>query len=225
MVQRAGFTLKKGIKMKQLIFFIGMCLITSHQLNAQSCIDTVHIQGYYVINRQANEVQLKITRKGNKTILEQPIDVHYDPSFVPCDSISKARPLSYRLNHFFDDTKQVFISCSRFSAKYFIPKECLSGLKNGNDTCSFPVLKSKTLYQTTNLNTGNVFEIYYLDAHWAKVKVKRDSPEADMIPSKIAQRSISPNVNEFDLYCFIKADKVDENPQIKDTCIKVWKAP
>lgn len=223
MVQQVGFTPKKRIKMKQLIFFIVVYLITSQELKAQSCIDTVHIQGYYVIKRQANEIQPKVTRKGNKTILENPIDVHYDPSFVPCDSISKERPLSYWLNHFFDDTKQVFISCEKFSIKHFVSNECLSELKNINDTCNFPVLKSKTLYHTTNLNTGDVFEIYYMDAYWAKMKIKKDGQEADMIPSKIAQRSISPSLTEFDLYYFIRYDKVNGSPPIKDTYIKVWK--
>lgn len=225
MALQVEFTPKEGIKMRQLILFVMFSLVALQQLSAQSCIDTVHVQGYYIIKRQANEIQPKITREGNTTILEQPIDVHYDPSFVPCDSISKERPLSYWLNHFFDDTKQVFISCRRFSVKDFVPKECLSELKSSNDTCNFPVLKTKTLYQTTNLNTGDVFEIYYLDAYWTKVKVKKDSPEADMIPSKIAQRCISPSVSEFDLYSFIKADKVNKNPQIKDKYIKEWKAP
>src|SRR5690606_19466277 len=110
------------------------------------------------------------------------------------------------LNHFFDDTKQVFISCEKFGIKYFITKECLSEVENKNDSCSFPELKSKVLYQTTDLNTGDVFEIYYIDAYWAKVKVKKDSPEAEIVPSKIAQRCISPSVNEFDLYCFVSSD-------------------
>ena len=99
--QGEEFILKKRIRMKQLIFFIVASLITLQQLTAQSCIDTVQIQGYYVIKKRANEIKPQVTRKGNKTILEQPIDVHYDPSFVPCDSINKERPLSYWLNHFF----------------------------------------------------------------------------------------------------------------------------
>lgn len=210
--------------MKQLfVFFTIVCLIASLHLNAQSCIDTVHVKGYYVVKKKADELKPKVSRKGNTTTRDQPIDVHYDPSFIPCDSITNEFPLSYWLNHFFDDTKQVFISCEKFSIKNFVTKECLPVLENKNDTCGFPVLKSKVLYQTTNLNTGDVFEIYYLDAFWAKVKIKKDSPEADIIPSKIAQRCISPSVTEFDLYYFIRYDKVNTSPPMKDTYIKVWK--
>jgi hypothetical protein len=208
---------------QQLIIFLTVSLITSLQVGAQNCIDTVHVKGYYIIKKKANEIGPRTTRKKDVTVLEQPVDVHYDPSFIPCDSITEKHPLSYWLNHFFDDTKQVFISCEKFGIKYFITKECLSEVENKNDSCSFPELKSKVLYQTTDLNTGDVFEIYYIDAYWAKVKVKKDSPEAEIVPSKIAQRCISPSVNEFDLYCFVSSDKVESNPKIKDPHIKVWK--
>jgi hypothetical protein len=193
-------------------------------MKAQYCIDTVHIRGYYVIKKKANEIQPKLIKEKGSTTLQIPIDIHHDPSFIPCDSINKNRPLSYWLNHFFDDTKQVFISCEKFSVEYFVSKDCLVKGKKNNDTCNFPKLASKTLYQTTNLNTGDVFEIYYLDAYWAKVKIKKDGQEVDMIPSIIAQRSISPSIDEFDLLCFIKADKVDINPKIKDPHIRIWKS-
>lgn len=208
--------------MKYTFIYLAICLFASLQLDAQNCIDTVHIKGYYVLMRSANEIKPKITRQGNTTTLEQPIDVHYDPSFIPCDSITKKHPLSYWLNHFFDDTKQVFVSCEKFGIKHFVTKGCLPEVENKNDTCIFPALRSKVLYQTTNFNTGDVFEIYYIDAYWAKIKVKKDSPEADIIPSKIAQRCISPSVSEFDLYYFIRYDKVNLSPPIKDTYIKIW---
>lgn len=223
MVLLEEFTVKKIIKMKYIFTSLAICLFASLQSDAQSCIDTVHIKGYYVIKRKANEITPTITRKGNTTTLEQPIDVHYDHSFIPCDSITKKYPISYWLNHFFDDTKLVFISCEKFSIKNFVTKECLPVLENKNETCSFPVLKSTVFYQTTNLNSGDVFEIYYIDAFWAKVKIKKDSPEADIIPSKIAQRCISPSVTEFDLYYFIRYDKLNTKPPIKDVYIKVWK--
>ena len=131
--------------------------------------------------------------------------------------------MSYWLNHFFDSTKQVFVSCERIGIKYLLPKECLSQVENKNDTCLFPVLKSKVLYQTTNLNTGEVFEIYYLDAYWAKVKIKKGTIQETMIPSRIAETAISPSVKEFDLYYFVGYDKLDAAPKIKDPNIKVWK--
>jgi hypothetical protein len=223
MVQLVEFTQKK-IRMKQLlVLYAILFLMAPLHLNAQNCVDTVHIKGYYVIKQKADELKPKITRKGNTTTLEQFIDVHYDPSFIPCDSITKEFPLSYWLNHFFDDTKQVFISCEKFGIENFVSKECLPVLENKIDICRFPVLKSKTLYQTTNLNNADVYEIYYIDAFWARVKIKKDSPEADIIPSNIAQRCISPSVIEFDLYYFVGYEKVNTSPLIRDSCIKVWK--
>lgn len=208
--------------MKQIIIlFTLICLSACQQLSAQHCIDTVHVKGYYVIKKKANEISPQKNEKGDKVKIEQPIDVHYDPSFVPCDSITQKRPLSYWLNHFFDDTKQVFISCEKFGIKYFVGKECLSMINNQTDTCDFPTLRSKVLYETTNLNTGDVFEIYYIDAYWAKIKIKRNSPEVDIIPSKIAQRCISPSVSEFDLYCFIGYEKINMSPKIKDKYIRI----
>jgi hypothetical protein len=222
MEQWAEYIQKRRIKMKQFIILFIATVISSLKLNAQRCIDTVHIKGYYVIKRSANEIRQQIIRKGDVTILTQPVDVHYEPSFIPYDSITHLHLLSYWLNHFFHDTKQVFISCEKFGVKDFAPRECLSLLKSAIDTCKFPSLKSEVLYQTSNLNTGDVFEIYYLDAYWAKVKVKKDSPEVDMIPSKIAQCCINKKVKEFDLYCFIKSDSIQRDPLIKDSRVKIW---
>jgi len=191
-------------------------------MNAQNCIDTVHIKGYYVIMRIASEIGDKIIRKKNKIIIEQRVDVHREASFIPEDSIFGSRTLAYRINHFFDNTNQVFISCERFSAKYFVDKKCFEKLKLDKDTCLFPSLKSNIFYQTTNINTGDVFKICYLDAYWAKVKVKKESVESSMIPSRIAQVCISPDVTEFDLYCFIRGNEVQMNPPIDDPDIGIW---
>jgi len=223
MAQLGEFTPKKRIKMKQLLIFLTAYLIASLQLDAQSCIDTVHVKGYYIIMKNANEIGPKITRKKNKTIIERRIDSHYDPSFIPSDSISKKHPLSYWLNHFFGETSQVFISCEKFTIKDFVEKKCSEKLKSNNYPCLFPSLKSNVLYKSTNLNTGDVFEIYYLDACWAKVKIKKESVESSIIPSRIAQRCISPNVTEFDLYCFIRSNEVQMNPQIQDPYITIWR--
>jgi len=208
--------------MKQSIIYLVVYLITSLQLDAQNCIDTTHIKGYYIVKKIASELTPVIKRKGNVTTTEQRIDIHRTKSFIPCDSINKQHPLSYWLNHFFDNTKQVFISCEKIGLKYLI-HDCPGIGKYAKDTCVFPTLKSSVLYQTTNLNTGDVFEVYYLDAHWAKVKIKRGTVEETMIPSRIAETSISPDVKEFDLYYFISNDKVDMNPKLKDPHIKIWK--
>jgi hypothetical protein len=200
-----------------------MCLTASVQLNAQNCIDTVHIKGYYVIKRLADEIGPKITRSGNVTTVENNIDTHDDPSFIPSDSINKNHLLSYWLNHFFHDTRQVFISCEKFSAKDFLEKSCLQKLNKDVDTCQFPFFQTGVFYKTTNLNTGDVFEIYFIDAYWTKIKIRKGSLEADMIPGKIAQRCISPEAKEFSLYCFIKCNGVQKRPLIKDPHIIIWK--
>lgn len=207
--------------MKQLIILLTVYFI-SLQLDAQNCIDTVHIKGYYIIKKVASELTPNISHKGNVTTIENNIDIHQTPSFVPCDSISKKHPLSYWLNHFFDDTKQVFISCEAIELKYLVA-DCPSINTLKKDTCLFPFLKSNTLYKTTNLNTGDVFTIYYLDAYWAKVKIKKGTIQETMIPSRIAETAISPDIKEFDLYYFMRCDSVQVNPQIKDPYIKVWK--
>jgi hypothetical protein len=222
MVQQVQFILKKEIKMKQSITFLIAFLIASLQLAAQNCIDTAHIKGYYVVKKIASELTPEIKKKENVTVIEQRIDVHRTASFIPCDSITKKHPLSYWLNHFFDNTKQVFISCEKIGIKYLI-QDCSDVSKYVKDTCMFPALKSKVLYKTTNFNTGDVFEIYYLDAHWAKVKIKKGTTAETMIPSRIAETSINPDIKEFDLYYFINDDKVDMAPKIKDSYIKVWK--
>ena len=217
------FTRKQRIKMNQLILCLTMSLATSFQLNAQNCVDTVHIKDYYVINRIANEIGPKITGSGNVTTVENNIDTHDDPSFIPSDSINKNHPLSYWLNHFFHDTRQVFISCEKFSAKDFLQKSCLQKLNKDVDTCQFPFFQTDVFYKTTNLNTGDIFEIYFIDAYRTKIKIRKGSLEADMIPGKIAQRCISPEAKEFSLYCFIKCNSVQEHPLIKDPHIMIWK--
>lgn len=214
--------------MKQLIMLLELCLILifSLKLDAQNCIDTVHVKGYYIVKRIASEIGPQITKKNNSTLYEYNIDSHYDPSFVPCDSISINYPLSYWLNHFFDETKQVFISCERFNARYFISKTCLQSLvnnKNNRDTCLFPSLISNVLYKTTNVNSQDVFEIYYLDAYWARIKVKTGSVEADWIPSRIAEIALSSGIKELNLYCFIRCDSLQMNLKIKDPHVHVWK--
>lgn len=223
MEQQERYTLKKRIKMKQIFILFTIAYLTvSLHLNAQNCIDTVNVKGYYVIMRKATEIKSHMIRKENNTILELPIDNHNNRSFIPCDSITKNQPLSYWLNHFFDNTKQVFISCEKVAIKYFITKECLTDLKN-NDTCSFPILKTRALYKTTDFNSGDVFEIYYIDAYWAKIKIKKGTIEETMIPSRIAETSISPDVSEYDLYYFIRYNKMKISPQIRDSHIKGWR--
>jgi hypothetical protein len=207
--------------MKKIILIFLVNLLFNLKLHSQNCIDTVKIKGYYVVKMIASEFTPKVKKNGKKTIVQSRMDVHIDPSFIPCDSISDKRPLSYWINHFFDDTNKAFISCERVGIKYLLAKEC--SLQAVNNTCRFPVLKSKILYQTTNLNTGDVFEIYYLDAYWAKLKIKKGTIQETMIPSRIAERCISPSVTEFDLYYFIKYDKLNTSPPIKDMYMKVWK--
>lgn len=208
--------------MKKLFLLLTVYLIISLQLHAQNCIDTVHIKGYYVIKKIASELNPQITKKRDVTIIENRVDLHRTPSFILCDSINKKHPLSYWLNHFFDDTKQVFISCEAIGIKYLVA-DCPSINRLKKDTCLFPSLKSNTLYKTTNLNTGDVFTIYYLDAYWAKVKIKKGTIQETMIPSRIAETAISPDIKEFDLYYFVRCDSVQANPQIKDPYIKVCK--
>ena len=208
--------------MKRLFILSIAYLIASLQLDAQNCIDTVHIKGYYVIKKIASELSPQINKNKDVTTLEQRVDIHRTPSFIPCDSISKKYPLSYWLNHFFDDTKQVFISCEEIGLKYLV-HNCPAFDTLKKDTCLFHSLKSKVLYQTTKLNTGDVFEIYYLDAYWIKTKINKESVEASMIPSRIVQTAISSDIKEFDLYYFIRFEDLQLNPKIKDPNIKEWK--
>lgn len=200
---------------RQFILWAILVLSALQQLKAQNCIDTVHVKGYYIIKRRVNEIKPVIRRHGNNVIQEQAIDLNYEPSFIPSDSISEKRNFSYWFNHFLDDTQQVFISCEKCSIKHLLQQQCLPD-SISNNRCSFPVLKSNRLYYTTNINTGDVFEVYYLDAYWAKIKILKNSPQADIVPGKIAQRCISLDAATFDLYYFIKADKVEQCPAIKD---------
>ena len=208
--------------MKRLITLLAVYLIASLQLDAQNCIDTVHIKGYYVIKKIASELTPVINKNKNVTTIEQRVDIHRTASFIPCDSISKKYPLSYWLNHFFNDTKQVFISCESIDLKYLVTN-CSEVDTSKKEKCLFPSLKANELYKTTDMNTGDVFEIYYIDAYWAKVKINKESVEASMVPSRIAETAISPDVKEFDLYYFVRYDNLQINPKIKDPNIKVWK--
>lgn len=209
--------------MKRIFTLAAACLIISLKLNAQNCIDTVHIKGYFVVQKVASELSPDIHRNGNVTVIANRIDVHQNPSFIPCDSINNKHPLSYWLNHFFDSTRQVFISCERIALKYMLSNDCLSQVDNKSDSCRFPVLQSKILYQTTNLNTGEVFEIYYLDAYWAKIKIKKGTIQETMIPSRIAETAIEAGIKEYDLYYFVSYDMINTAPKINDSNIRVWK--
>jgi hypothetical protein len=226
MEQQAEFTQKKRIKMKQINTTLILLLISLFQSHAQNCIDTVHIKGYYVIMRLKREVSNpKIVKYDKSTrVARFNVDVHREASFIPEDSIFGKQSLAYRLNHFFDDANEVFISCEKSNVKDYIKGACLEKIKNTNgDSCLFPTLKSNFLYETTNRNTGDVFEIYYLDAYWARVTIETGSPEASIIPSRIAQTCISQNIKVFDLYCFIRCNNVQLSPQIKDPHIAIWK--
>lgn len=204
------------------IILLGILLIAASKLDAQNCMDTVHIKGYYVIQKIASELSPEIKRKGNKVTMSQRIDTHSSTSFIPCDSINKKHPLSYWLNHFWDTTTKVFISCEAIRLKYLV-RDCPIANSQQTDTCLFPVLQSKSLYQTTNENTGEVFEIYYLDAYWGKIKIKKGTMQETMVPSRIAEVCISPSVKGFDLYYFIRCSSYKVHPKIKDPHIRVWK--
>lgn len=226
MGRRAGYIRKRRTKWLPLALTLLWLVMNSGQSDAQRCADTVHIKGYYVVKLLRSElVNPRITKKDSRTTVAKfNVDVNREESFIPQDSITDKRTLAYRLNHFYDVTRQVFISCERLSVRDIDDKDCLDSTLTANkDTCLFPFLPSNVLYETTNKNSGDVFEIYYMDAYWAKIKVKKGSVKADLIPGRIAQMCISPNVSEFDLYCFIRCDNLRLAPPIKAQNIRIWK--
>jgi hypothetical protein len=199
-------------------------MTASSQLDAQSCIDTIQVKGYYIIQRSESEVNPVIKRNKHQTTIEHPLDLYSAASFIPCDSISRKYPMSYWLNNFYKSTSRVFISCERIDLKYLV-ESCKQIESNNVEKCSFPVLKSSQLYRTANANTGDVFEIYYMEAMWAKTKVNKESVEASMIPSRISQVAISPQLKTFDLYYFVKCETLKLHPKITDRNVKVWNNP
>jgi hypothetical protein len=186
---------------------------------AQNCIDSIRIKGYYVVIRLKNEIGRAKPMQKNKTtkVLEQRIDVHYTASVIPFDSINKKHDLAYLLNHLWNNTTQVFTSCEKVDLKYF--SSCLDPAEKRN--CSFPILKTDRLYYITNLNSAEVYEIYFIDAYWARIKMQTNSIEASMIPSRVAQTSIT--ATEFTLYYFVSSKNIKLNPSIKDSHVKLWK--
>jgi hypothetical protein len=223
MEQQGDFIQKKKNRMKRLIALWFVYLIGMLQLDAQNCIDTVHIKGYYVVKKIGSELTRVLNSNKNVTIVEQRMDIHRDASFIPCDSISKKYPLSFWLNHFFHDTKQVFVSCETINLKYLVTNCPAFDTGKKENKCLFPNLKANQLYRTTDMNTGDVFEIYYIDAYWAKVQINKESIEASMIPSRIAQTAISSDGKAFDLYYFVTYDDLQTSPNFKDANIKIWK--
>jgi hypothetical protein len=200
-----------------LVFF----LAAASKLEAQKCIDTVRIKGYYIVMRLKNEITSpNVEQKDTGTkILQLRIDEHYETSFIPLDSIKKQHDLTYWLNHFWINTKQVFVSCEKVNLKHLV-SNCLLNDTVTSGICLFPDLKSDTLYET-NLNTGEVFEIYYLDACWARIKIKKGTIAETMIPSRIAEISIDPSLKEFDLYYFLRIYNHNVGSSIKQDGIAV----
>jgi len=213
---------KKKIKMKYLILLLGLFTFCQMESIAQGCVDTVRIRGYFVGSRETNEMGPRTKRNGDTIRIEMPVDTHYDETFIPIDSISKKFPLSYWLDHFYHQTKEVFISCKKFRASEFISGECLANLGNPDDSCRFPSLHSERLYETSK-QTGTVYSIYYLDAVWGRIKMTKGTPKADLVPGAIAQTSISPHEKQFLLYVFIRAKSLQVNPKINDPHVTIWK--
>ena len=161
----------------------------------------------------------KVIQKNKTTkVIEQNIDVHHTATFIPLDSVNKHHSLAYRLNHIWDDTRQVFISCEKIDLKYLT--SCPNIDTSKKEKCLFPTLKTSKLYQTTNSNSSEVYEIYCIDAYWAKVKIETDGVGASLIPSRIAQTSVT--VKEFDLHYFLRGSSTTFKP-LKEPNIKVWK--
>lgn len=102
MVLQEDFIAKKNNRYEIfIIFLVSILLFVFGRTEGQSCIDTVHIKGYFIVKQKATEIDRKMEINGDVQKVNQPIDARYDPSFIPCDSISRQRPLSYWLNIFF----------------------------------------------------------------------------------------------------------------------------
>lgn len=220
MVLMEQYTQKRKNKMKLLLLAIAVFVINSSPTWAQQCIDTVRIKGYFIVIRLKNEVdKFEVTQKTtSEKVIHQRIDVHSFSTFIPFDSIYEEKTLGYRLKHLWDDTKQVFISCEKVDLKYLTYCTVIDTAKSA---CSFPDFKADLFYYNTDINGSEMYEVYFIDACWAKLKVKKGSIQHIRIPSRIAETSITEK--EFDLYYFLKSIKVDYNPVVKDPKISIWK--
>lgn len=217
-------SIKKGkIKMKGKFVFWSLFLFMPIISIGQFHVDTLRIKGYYLVCKLKQEQNYpRMTRINDSTTrIEFLSDVHREESFIPLDSISYYKSLSYWLHHFFDSTDNVFVSCSECDAECLMPKQ-FRGVNKVLDTCIFPMLKSTMLYETTDINDAEVFNIYYIDADWARIPVNKDSVESSNVPGKIAERCIKSNVQWYNVYYCIKYYNFEDYPIISDDCIQVW---
>jgi hypothetical protein len=206
------------------IFVILLFFFLNQYCHSQKCIDTLNIKGYYIIKRMKSDHQHsnKVINKKNVKTVYVNIDTHQDELFIPLDSINNDFNLSYRLNNFFNSERQIFMSCQRVYLKNLLSKECLSALYIDTKNCIFPELKPQFYYTTTDSLSNSFFEIYYFDAFWAKIKIKKGSFQAHLVPNRQVQKMDFTKSNYFDLFYFLKNESPILDKQINEKNIIRW---
>ena len=210
--------------MKAIVFISTIVLACRLGVKAQIHIDTVRVEGYYIVNVLKREQNCPKTIRINDTTIKiiHLTDMHEDESFIPKDSITPYKGLSYWLHHFFDKTDKVFISCNGDNVNDFLPDDDKRKESHSKRVCTFPKLTATTLYETTDVASGDVYHIYYMDAEWVKIPMDKESIKATEVPGTIAEVCIDPNIRWYSLYCFLKCYSFETYPVIEDDCIGIW---
>jgi len=207
--------------MKLAIFLFITSLGIIDQLSAQQCIDTVHIKGYYVQRFLKKDLEL-ITYSDGTIVRPDPEGAQSEESYIPLDSISGNRPLSFWLNNFYYDTRTVYIKCAT-CLSVFKNYDCMGLLKYVPNSYTFPHPESEKFYRVPDLDTVHAYTISYLDAYWAKNPIERGTEKYNgLYFFKTVNQWIKPEVKKFYVLGFMRAVVIEKNAKFEEPSIVTW---
>ncbi len=209
------------MKTIKLLFFV--CVVFALKGYSQNCIDTISLKGYYISEIYHDDFKIKKADDNPNVTLIQ-IDGRSFKHFIPYDSISSKKPLSYWLENISKKKDYFFLfSIDKIDIK-FLNNECYlenQGFLSKLNFSPFSV-DLKTSYRLKGIKHIS-FKVCYVDASWVKLIMKNTNQNRRMTSSKLVHRNADLNSKYLKLFAFYKLRNFYAQPYVQDINLEIWK--
>lgn len=182
----------------------------------QDCPDTLSIEGYFVMQQIPKILEPTVIKKGNKTIYGGHLLPRPSWMFLPKDSLTKAHPLSYWLEHFNPEHMGVY-GANFYYNKQQLKKYSCPIVVDTIDHLKFPGFDFSRYYQVKGKN-DYVYGLFYVNADWARLRINKKS--LDGTGADVFSRSAVPGDSEsYILNAMYHLKELVKEPEINDSAL------
>ncbi len=203
-------------KIKLTFLLLGLSLSVLAQ--TQSCLDTVRLKGFYVLKMSTFDFDnpggtVKTKKREKVKVYSIPIDISTITSFIPMDSITKMRTLSYWLCQIGEMQTYFFDFKTRPSMIKYFNAGCYEENKAliKSDSFKLEISKEANFYKVKNYQDSEhfVFKVCYMETTWLRVGVENKNINKRFISSRLVKVGVEPNAKFFTLFLCLDAKQLD----------------